>query len=101
MYSQENRKTLENVNKKWVRVFTVIIYVISVSVVALVLGLYYKLAWNPKYESDNKLNRNDLNKFNVVSLGSLNILNLKNTNNFNQQVRNFKYIKSLLNDYYC
>ncbi len=74
MYSQENRKTLENVNKKWVRVLTVITYVISVSVVALVLGLYYKLAWNPKYDPSEKLNRNDLNKLNVFSLGSINIL---------------------------
>ena len=93
MYSQENRKTLDNVNKKWVRVLTVITYIISVSVVALVLGLYYKLAWNPKYDSDNKIHRNDLNKINVMSLGHINILNLKDDNNLNQQVYFLDFFK--------
>ncbi|CAF0918095.1 unnamed protein product [Brachionus calyciflorus] len=52
MFSDE-RKTLEHINKKWVKVLTVITYVISVSLVALILGLYYKLAWNPKYNNEN------------------------------------------------
>ena len=51
MYLQDNRKTLENVNKKWVRVLAVITYVIFISLVAIVLGAYYKLAWDPKYDT--------------------------------------------------
>jgi Tfp pilus assembly protein PilO len=54
MYTQENRKTLDHVNKKWVKVLTVITYVISVSIVALVLGLYYNFGWKPKYDSDSR-----------------------------------------------
>lgn len=92
MYSAEVRKTMEHVNKKWVKVLTVITYVISVSLVALVLGLYYKLAWNPKYENENyNLNKGD--KFDsseilndtkdVIDLG---ILDIKHTHDKNVHV---------------
>ena len=68
-YSIDKRTTIDHVNKKWVRVLTVITYILLVSVVALVLGVYYKLAWNPKYEmdTDNKLGalRVNLGNFNV------------------------------------
>jgi len=80
MYSMENRKALEHVNKKWVKVITVITYVISVSLVGLILGLYYKLAWNPSYETDNRSNLIDIsnsNAVNQISLGTLNIKSLK------------------------
>lgn len=75
-YSMDKRTTIEHVNKKWVRVLTVITYILLVSVVALVLGVYYKLAWNPKYETESD------NKFGVtrVSLGNFNMqLNEKQT----------------------
>ncbi len=48
----DNRKTLEKVNKKWVRVLTVITYVIAISMIALILGLYYRLVWHPNYNSE-------------------------------------------------
>lgn len=73
MYSAETRKQMEHVNKKWVRVLAVITYVISVSVVALVLGLYYKLAWRPKYEQDPRLKGDDANNTNIISLGVFSI----------------------------
>ena len=75
MYTLEKRG-IDQINKKWVRVITVITYVISVSVVALILGLYYKLAWNPKYDHDKS--RIDVN---AISLGSFN-LQRENTSNF-------------------
>ena len=68
-YSIDKRTTIEHVNKKWVRVLTVITYILLVSVVALVLGIYYKLAWNPKYETESD------SKFGVsrISLGNFNM----------------------------
>ncbi len=50
MYINDNSRAVNHVHKKWVKVLTVITYVISVSLVGLVLGLYYKLAWSPKYD---------------------------------------------------
>lgn len=84
MYSQEARKTMEHVNKRWVKILTVITYIISVSLVALILGVYYKLAWSPKYENENyNFNTNKLSKIesdeilnhtkDLVSLGTINI----------------------------
>ncbi|RNA02357.1 transmembrane INAFM2 [Brachionus plicatilis] len=74
MFSEE-RKTLEHINKKWVKVITVITYIISVSLVALILGLYYKLAWNPKYDFENKsLTKADSNHLiDDISLGTIEI----------------------------
>lgn len=34
-------------NKKWVRLATVLAYVLSVSLAAIVLAIYYSLIWNP------------------------------------------------------
>ena len=34
-------------NKKWVRLATVLAYVLSVSLAAIVLAIYYSLMWNP------------------------------------------------------
>lgn len=71
MYTAENRATIDHVNKKWVKVITVITYVISVSVVALILGLYYKLAWHPKYEIDNFNAKSDGSLGDELKLGTL------------------------------
>lgn len=72
MFSDE-RKTLEHINKKWVKVITVITYIISVSLVALVLGLYYKLAWNPKYDFEIIQKKTDSHVTNDISLGTIEI----------------------------
>jgi hypothetical protein len=54
MYVNDNRRTVDHVNKKWVKVLTVITYVISVSLVGGILGLYYKLVWHPNYLISNQ-----------------------------------------------
>ncbi len=70
MYTTENRTTMDHINKKWVKVITVITYIISVSLVALILGLYYKLAWHPKYETE-KFNIKSDEAVNELQLGTL------------------------------
>ena len=80
MFLNDKRKAVEQVNKKWVRVLTVLIYVISVSLVALVLGIYYRLIWRPNYEFVK-----DVEPFDVIgqrSNLSLGTIYLKNLNVF-------------------
>ena len=80
MFLNDKRKAVEQVNKKWVRVLTVLIYVISVSLVALVLGIYYRLIWRPNYEFVK-----DVEPFDVIgqrSNLSLRTIYLKNLNVF-------------------
>ena len=72
MFLNDKRKAVEQVNKKWVRVLTVLIYVISVSLVALVLGLYYRLIWRPNYDfakDPDQIDAINLNK--TISLGTI------------------------------
>lgn len=81
MFLNDKRKAVEQVNKKWVRVLTVLIYVISVSLVALVLGLYYRLIWKPNYDvvnNNDSLDNLGLNK--SISLGTIYIKD-SNVNN--------------------
>ena len=40
-----------NTNKKWWRLATVVAYVLSVSLAAIVLAIYYSLMWNPNTRS--------------------------------------------------
>ena len=45
----KNRKKMAaKTNKKWVRLATVLAYVLSVSLAAIVLAIYYSLMWQPK-----------------------------------------------------
>ncbi|XP_020514378.1 putative transmembrane protein INAFM2 [Labrus bergylta] len=47
-YTGECRARLETrANKKWVRLVTVLVYVLTVSLAAAVLVLYYSLIWKP------------------------------------------------------
>lgn len=48
-YTGEKTKTkmAAKTNKKWVRLATVLAYVLSVSLAAIVLAIYYSLMWNP------------------------------------------------------
>ena len=43
----KNKKMAAKTNKKWVRLATVLAYVLSVSLAAIVLAIYYSLMWNP------------------------------------------------------
>lgn len=40
-------------NKKWVRLATVLAYVLAVSLAAIVLATYYSLIWEPKLKFKN------------------------------------------------
>jgi hypothetical protein len=72
MFLNDKRKAVEQVNKKWVRVLTVLIYVISVSLVALVLGLYYRLIWRPNYDFNSNDSIGDVINLNkTISLGTI------------------------------
>ena len=48
-YTGEKNKTkmAAKTNKKWVRLATVLAYVLSVSLAAIVLAIYYSLMWKP------------------------------------------------------
>jgi hypothetical protein len=69
MYLNDKRIAVDHINKKWVKVLTVITYVISISLIALVLGLYYRLVWHPKYEVDTKPY-----EIKPIMLGTINVL---------------------------
>ena len=47
----EKTKVDQQINKKWVRMLTVLLYVISVSLVAIILGLYYRFWWKADYSN--------------------------------------------------
>ena len=91
MYINDNRRAVDHVNKKWVKILTVITYIISVSLVGVVLGLYYKLAWRPKYEAPGN---NEFVPSNSSLLGGsgnyeinfrqLGVLNIKQTDRRNE-----------------
>jgi hypothetical protein len=80
MFLNDKRKAVEQVNKKWVRVLTVLIYVISVSLVALVLGIYYRLIWRPNYEIVKDVDQFDA--INITKSDSLGTIYLKDINVF-------------------
>ncbi|VDM00427.1 unnamed protein product [Schistocephalus solidus] len=42
-------------NKKWVRLATVFVYVISVSLAAIVLAIYYSFFWKPRISSNQTM----------------------------------------------
>lgn len=44
-------KMAAKTNKKWVRLATVFAYVLSVSLAAIILAIYYSLIWSPKSSS--------------------------------------------------
>ena len=52
-YTGDKNKTkmASKTNKKWIRLATVFAYIVSVSLAAVVLAIYYSLMWNP--DKDN------------------------------------------------
>ena len=54
-YTGEKNKTkmAAKTNKKWVRLATVLAYVVSVSLAAIVLAIYYSLMWKPHLNESN------------------------------------------------
>jgi hypothetical protein len=75
----EKRKTIDqmvNLNTKWVRVITVITYIISISLIGVVLGLYYMYGWSPSYEDHKKPDLHSLEmKLNrTIPIGKINVI---------------------------
>ena len=89
MFMNDKRIAMDHINKKWVRVLTVITYIISISLIALVLGLYYRLVWHPKYETDEVPHAIEIphyegpNLNQTISMGKIKVIQ---TNNFVEQV---------------
>lgn len=46
-------------NKKWVRLATVLAYVLAVSLAAIVLAIYYSLLWKPQLKTNLPSGEND------------------------------------------
>lgn len=46
-------------NKKWVRLATVLAYVLAVSLAAIVLAIYYSLLWKPQLKTNMASGEND------------------------------------------
>lgn len=44
---EQKAKLVAKANKKWVRLATVVVYVLSVSLAAVILAVYYSLIWKP------------------------------------------------------
>lgn len=44
---EQKAKQVAKANKKWVRLATVVVYVLAVSLAAVVLAVYYSLIWKP------------------------------------------------------
>ena len=49
--ADKNKKMAAKTNKKWVRLATVLAYVLAVSLAAIVLAIYYSLIWEPKLKT--------------------------------------------------
>ena len=76
----QKRQATDQANKKWVRVLTVIAYIIAISLIALVLGLYYRLFWHPTYANDDSIPHDNSDSHYIghslnqtVSIGQINI----------------------------
>jgi hypothetical protein len=52
-------KMTAKTNKKWVRLATVLAYVLAVSLAAIVLATYYSLIWEPRLKYKNAPNNNE------------------------------------------
>ncbi|XP_071161282.1 putative transmembrane protein INAFM2 [Mytilus galloprovincialis] len=48
---KNKNKTAAKTNKKWVRLATVLAYVLAVSLAAIVLAIYYSFIWEPELKT--------------------------------------------------
>ena len=52
--NKQTKTTTSNANKKWIRLATVVTYVIAVSLAAIILAIYYSVFWDPsKLQTSN------------------------------------------------
>ena len=61
---KNKHKMAAKTNKKWVRLATVLAYVLAVSLAAIVLATYYSLIWEPELKLPSTTSR-------TTSMGSL------------------------------
>lgn len=54
--SSNKSKMAAKTNKKWVRLATVLAYVLAVSLAAIVLATYYSLIWQPRLKKNDNVN---------------------------------------------
>jgi len=52
MYSVERRRGGSKTDKKWVRLATVLGYIVSVSLAAVILAIYYSSIWDPESDTN-------------------------------------------------
>ncbi|VDP27752.1 unnamed protein product [Schistosoma margrebowiei] len=52
--NHDGKPKLQKTNKKWVRLATVFVYVVSVSLAAIVLAIYYSMIWKPRINVDRQ-----------------------------------------------
>ena len=77
----EKTKIDQQINKKWVRILTVLLYVISVSLVAVILGLYYRFWWKADYSNTGQ--GNDFESVRIASFKIPRKMNNKTINTIN------------------
>ncbi|GFR80998.1 proline-rich protein 24 [Elysia marginata] len=53
--SSNKSKMAAKTNKKWVRLATVLAYVLAVSLAAIVLATYYSLIWQPRLKKNGEV----------------------------------------------
>jgi cytoskeletal protein RodZ len=49
--ADKSKNKMAKSNKKWVRLATVLAYVLAVSLAAIVLAIYYSFIWNPELKT--------------------------------------------------
>ncbi|XP_023931209.1 putative transmembrane protein INAFM2 [Lingula anatina] len=49
----KNKTKMATKNKKWVRLATVLAYILAVSLAAIVLAIYYSVLWKPDLQETN------------------------------------------------
>lgn len=68
-------KMAAKTNKKWVRLATVLAYVLAVSLAAIVLATYYSLIWQPKLQTvtPQTTSLNGVGNSTIAPLGGINM----------------------------
>ncbi|XP_053193297.1 uncharacterized protein LOC128377374 [Scomber japonicus] len=104
---EKKAKWVAKSNKKWVRLATVVVYVLSVSLAAVILAVYYSLIWRPTtgtgidHITAAQRNNPNISKFDSCRNKTLNI-QIKVSNNdsvriYNQTIKAENLKKTLLN----
>lgn len=85
-YTGDKNKTkmASKTNKKWVRLATVLAYVLSVSLAAIVLAIYYSLMWKPDIKGGSSMPTTSISEEGDLSTQSSHLeVDTDNGSNFN------------------